>query len=390
MNSFIKIKGWAFVLLALVLSQSPLSARKTATDLSRIDKPATLKVLLVHGAPSVFVEAKGKYSVFNLAGDLLLDSGIFGKKGDISSSEGWLKWGGHLPKISAIRLVPGDSQSTFLVDGVEYKGCLDIRSLGDSITVINEIDVESYLSAMLSLKFEEPLTSEVAEALAIVARTNALYFIKTATSALWHVKASHVGYHGYGFCFQKPFIDRAIEKTRHIVMTYDGAPFPAFWTENSAGKTTHFSAVFRKEALVPPGVSVPIAEHERDQHKWATQVSKEKLSHLCNTGAITGIDLFCDEESAKVYAVRLKTGGEKKDIPFHKFQRLVGDKILPSNDFTVSSKNNALYFTGYGKGLGMGLCLLSAKKMADQGKKAPEMLAAFFPGVQIVPQHSLR
>lgn len=359
-------------------------------DRSQVDKPATLKVLLVHGAERVFIEAKGRYSVFNLSDNLLVDSGIFGKKGELSLIDGGIKWGEHHPHINHIRLVPGDSKSTFLVDGIEYKGCLNIRSFGGQLTVINEVDVETYLSATLNPKFPSKLPDEMAEAIAVVARTNAYYFLTHAQNPSWHVSAENVDYQGYAFTFQKPYITRAIERTRHLIMTYEGQPFPSFWTENSAGRTTSYSAVFRKEALVPPGVKAPFAAHDREKNKWAFEVSKEQLAHLVNAQSVTGVDLFCDTHSNKVYALRIKDGGNIHDISFSSLQQLLGEKRLKSNDFTITSKPGRVLFQGYGQGHGMGLCLYSAQMMAQRGDNAPTILKTFFPGTIISHQHTLK
>ena len=172
-------------------------------------------------------------------------------------------------------------------------------------------------------------------------------------------------------------------------MTFGSSAFPAYWTENSGGMTTTFSAVFRKEALVPPGVKVPQAAYDRNNNKWAFAVNKERFANLINANQVTGVDLFCDPDSTKVYAVRVKDRGNVHDLPFSKLQSLLGEKKLQSNDFTITSKRDSLVFQGYGQGLGMGLCLYSAKKMASRGDKAPAILKAFFPNIEIAHQQTL-
>ena len=54
---------------------------------------------------------------------------------------------------------------------------------------------------------------------------------------------------------------------------------------------------------------------------------------------------------------------------------------LKSNLFNVSIKGNIAVFEGYGIGQGVGLCLYSAKQMAERGDNAVEILAQFFPGM---------
>jgi SpoIID/LytB domain protein len=49
----------------------------------------------------------------------------------------------------------------------------------------------------------------------------------------------------------------------------------------------------------------------------------------------------------------------------------------------VQLKGDDLVFTGYGEGLGVGLCLYSAKALAEKGQKATEILNAFFPETRL-------
>lgn len=379
-----------FLILALlgVGCMLGLEAKLLPTDISQKEKPATLKILLKEGVSKANVEAKGRFYMYNISNNLPLDQGVFGKKGELMIACNGLKWGDHTTNVTKIRLVPGDSQSSILVDGIQYKGCIDFYTFGKTLTIVNELDIENYLRATLTPKIQERLPAEVIESLAIVARTNAYYFLQSQGDKLWHISAQAAGYQGYALSFRKPFIEKGIDKTRHIIMTFEGKPFPAYWSENSAGSTTTFSAVFRKEALVPPGIKTPYAEYERENHKWAFALTKNELAELSGAEKVTGVDLFCDSGSNKVYAMRIKDGGEVHDIPFTKLQALVGEKRLKSNDFTVTSKRDGVIFKGYGKGLGMGLCLLSAKKMADRGDKSPKILKTFFPGVEIIRERT--
>jgi SpoIID/LytB domain protein len=45
----------------------------------------------------------------------------------------------------------------------------------------------------------------------------------------------------------------------------------------------------------------------------------------------------------------------------------------------MEMKGDKIYFTGYGEGHGVGMCLLSASFYARKGEKAAQILARFFP-----------
>jgi SpoIID/LytB domain protein len=54
-----------------------------------------------------------------------------------------------------------------------------------------------------------------------------------------------------------------------------------------------------------------------------------------------------------------------------------------SNDLTVTLKGREVVFNGYGKGLGVGLCLYSASAMAQNGEMADKILAKFYPQTEL-------
>jgi SpoIID/LytB domain protein len=173
-------------------------------------------------------------------------------------------------------------------------------------------------------------------------------------------------------------------------LTFNDAPFAATWTENSAGKTVDFAAVFRKALSSPPGVSAPIAAKDRQQNKWTCSLSKELLAQATDLPNVTGVDLYITPQAEKVYAVKVTGESQVKDFDFSTIQKIVGIHKLRSNDFTVAMKGDEVVFTGFGDGPGVGLCLYSAKALAEKGEKAPQILQAFFPQTKLEKVKSLK
>lgn len=352
------------------------------------EKPATIKVLIERSANDALLEVKGRYQIYNPLDGVLLTSGVLSKRAPVLIEEYGLNWGEKFPGTYQIRIVPGDSQSSILVGGIQYNGCIEIYHIDGKLNVVNEIDVENYLKSTLTEQFLEPLEDEVMSAIAIVARTNAYYTAKKNPKAFWHVTASEVDYQGSAVILHKPFVDRAVETTRHAIMVYNNAPFAATWTRDSAGKTADFSSVFRKAVQSPPGVQAPLAARDREQHKWTFSTPKQALAQTANLEAISSIDLFL--ASDKVYGIKLSSGKRSNEIDFFTLQKILGKSRLRSNDFTVSLKGDQIIFTGYGEGTGVGLCLYSAELMAEKGNKASKILSTFFPDTQIEKVRSLK
>ena len=362
-----------------LFSHAPL--RHTATTQEK-EKPPTIKVLLSKNKNRLLLEIKGAYKIYDYQSNALLESSAKGKREYVTYHLQGMTWGDSFSKTS-LRIEPLDAHSSILVEGIAYGGCIEIHSLAGSLHVVNEIDIERYLKSILACLPTQDLDHEVLEAMAIVARTNAYYLKSKENNSLWQVDAGQVDYQGNGLNMQQPNMEQALFNTRHMILTYNNAPFPATWTKDSAGRTADFSTISRKNIPVPPGVSAPFAAKERPKNGWLLEISKSALARSINVQNISDIELFEDKQSHKVYCIRIKEDQKIHNMDFATFQKAIGPQ-LKSNDFTIEVSRDKVIFKGYGQGDGTGLCLFSASVLADKGEKAQQILARFFPNTQLV------
>ncbi len=349
-------------------------------------KPATIKVLLKKHCEGALVEAKGPFEVINPQDDKHLSSGWRGKRYFLYPHDKGIKWGENYLDIYQVRIVPKSPETTFLVDGIQLHGCLEAYYIDGAIHIINEVDVENYLKSVMTTHFSDcDLRSDVMDALSIVMRTDAYYTVMRSNNAFWHTDAMSCGYNGCGLTLQNLNIDRSVDATKALVMSYEGRPFPATWTENCAGKTGAYRDIFRKNIPCPAGIKTPFAAKVRDENTWMFKLAKEKLAHLAKTNRVTDIDLFVDEPSGKTYALRVKDGSHSSNIDYFALKEALGSSIK-SNDFTIKIDRNEVIFNGFGEGDGSGLCIYSASQMAEKGDTAPEILATFFPFTHLQQQ----
>lgn len=353
---------------------------KIHTDLSQKEKPPTLKVLLLKDTPSALVETRGGYSVYNAQNGLLLASSSSPRRHTVSNHPDGISWDELFLGISSIRIVPADA---LLIDGIEYRGCVEVHGNQNNCYVINEVDIERYLKSILTFQLPEEMDTEVLEAATIVARTHAYFCARENQNQPWQVVAQDTGYQGSGLTLQNLPVEQAITHTRHMAMTFRGNVFPAAWTKNSAGKTAEFSAVFRKNVTAPRGVALPLTAKERPRYGWFFEISKQQLAQIIGAQTLDDIALYQDKESEKIYAINLKSELGSRNVDFFTLQKALGSAKLKSNDFQVRIEGDKVRFNGYGEGHGVGLCLLSAKDYADKGENAQQILTHFFPGAQL-------
>jgi stage II sporulation protein D len=381
------IKPFYGILLAAIpmtLFTAYSAARELHTDVSQINKPATIKILVGKQKKGALLEIKGRYHIYNPTDGVLVDTGILGRRDQITLTPQGIQWADILPiGLEQFRIVPGDSQCKILIDGIQYLGCIEAYQERGGLTLINELDVENYIKSTLAPSFSSEKNQELLDAVAITARTNTYYHVGRNSTANWHVDACEVGYLGFALANQNARLDRSIDNTKHMVMTHHKTPFVALWTKDSAGKTAASNTILRKETNGPKGVQIPLALHDRDKRTWELTITKNQLAEIVGVSQINAVDLFLDQMSGKVYALRVHDGFKTEDIDFLSLQKALGAKKLRSNDFSLSVKKDNILISGYGEGLGVGLCLYSARIMAERGEKATKILETFFPGVEL-------
>jgi stage II sporulation protein D len=388
MKTFFQTAIKSALLPAMLCCITPSIFAQSQTSYERIAEPMAprnIQILLEKESNGVLLEVKGPYYIFNPQDGSRVSSGLLGKRFMIHELSNGLKWGEEFPGIHQIYIKPRSEDTAIFINGIQYDGAIAVYGVGGKINVVNDLDIESYVRSSLTSQFSNYLEPEVMSALAILTRTDA-YFraTKASPSSFWHVAAQEIGYQGSGLIVNNSAIDRAVESTRHLILLHSengkNVPFATTWTENSAGKTAPYSAIFRKDSYAPSkSIEAPHAALIRQQSKWTYQISKRALGTLLGLSDLKAIELFTDQDSSKVYAVRAKGATQSQDVDFFTLQSKLGQTHLQSSDFTISMKDDVVVFTGYGKGHGVGLCLYSASALAQNGDNAVKILAKFFP-----------
>jgi len=204
--------------------------------------PPTMRVLVEHDAEKVQLEVTGKYSLYDPYTDSHISSRFIGKNREIQAMSEGLKWGEAFPGLYQIKISPDEACSTIIVNGKAYSGSVYVYDIGRTISIVNQVPVENYISHILADFQNSMLHPEVLAAIAIVARTNAYYMTSNPKNSYWAVDGNRVGYQG-----QRPVpyeIDRAVNSTRHMIMSRTGiydkvaTPFLAQFDGLSPGVST--------------------------------------------------------------------------------------------------------------------------------------------------------
>jgi len=361
-------------------THSPSQYESTDTD-GKVE----LKVLVGENVEGALLDLKGGYKISNIDTKQVLSSSFFSKRNYLQTLPSGLKWGEGFPNINKIKITPKNTETTFLVNGIQYSGSLSVYNVNGKLQLVNELDVEDFLSSYLCSEFSSKNYSKPTyDALAIVARTDLYANITEKINSFWDIKGSEYHYEGLISLHPNSSIQKSIKATKGLILTYEDTPFHTAWTENSGGKTASYSSIFRKRCKGPDGVTVAYAQKEREGNRWKCNMVNQDLSALLDLKKIRSIDLYQDPQSKKVYGIRFADEKNILELSFKKFQELVGKNRILSNDFSVHIIRDYIVFDGHGTGFGVGLCLFSADQMAKCGDTSLQILSNFFPNTSLV------
>jgi stage II sporulation protein D len=345
-----------------------------------------LRILTHEDLNGALIEFKGAFSVKDPMTNKNLSSSYFKKRFYLSTSSQGIHWGKLYKGIHQIEIGAKDPNTTFLIDGIQYKGKLTAFDIASKICLVVETPVDHYLKSILSGNFSEKnMHQTTLEALAIAIRTDIYHKIAKSINPFWDIKAEEHNFFGSSTLMINSSADSAVDATKDLIMLYNNRPFPTSWTEDCAGKTASYKTIFRKDADSPPGTFAPFAQKKRADSRWKCSISKKEFANLLGLEVIESIEPFKDSSTDKTYGLRiLGKNLTFRELTFIDLQTLLGKTRLQSNDFAIELIEERIEFTGYGKGHGVGICLLSAEEIASSGKSTAKLLSEFFPQTKII------
>ncbi len=299
-----------------------------------------------------------------------------------------------------------------------YRGSLELLRFDQGLTVVNRINVEEYLYAVVPSEVPSSWPKAVLEAQAVAARTytfanlgrfeaRGFDLLPTVASQVYNGVQSETG----------P-VTEAVNSTRGLILTYQSKPIGAFYYDNCGGYTESsqnvwgFSAPYLQavpDKLLPPrnGFLAPadlyvwlkqrpeahsnhIKYSAKSAYRWTLWVSREEIETRMklaeNVGPILSITVVERSISGRASKVLIKGTKGEKLVKGDAIRSLGG---LRSNLFVVQPKLGAdglpesFVFTGGGWGHGVGMAQSGAAGMAAAGYTHTEILTHYYQGTEL-------
>lgn len=257
-----------------------------------------------------------------------------------------------------------------------------------------EIKMEEYIKGVVAAEMDPNWPDEALAAQAILARTFTLERMKSMGGVPAHgtdASTSVEEFQAYNSQRINENVSKAVERTRGKVAEYQGNYIKAWFYADGGGKTAASAEeglAYTKEpspyvhSVEDPGASITTSENKKWRAVFPLSVVREKVKKVTGSdpGPITQATITKKGNSGRAMTVKLG----KATVSGPAFRLALGSEKMRStllSEFKISGSN--LVIGGKGFGHGVGMSQWGAKAMAEQGKKAEEIVKYFFKDIEI-------
>lgn len=317
----------------------------------------------------------------------------------------------------------------------QYFGSFELSEESEGLLLINELDVEDYLTRVVPSEMPSSYELEALKAQAVCARTYAYRQIKANAYSRYgaHVDDS-TNYQVYNNTQSSERTNLAVKETDGKIVYYEDTPAETYYFSTSCGYSTDGTiwGASREEVPYLKGIGLTEKKEIPDltdnatflkliqgqgeanydssfpMYRWRTTITNKKLQQKIDTiGEIQGIFVtsrgtggiaqtvqVVGSEGTKTLKgqsqIRSVLGSESLVYKKNDGTELTGWTTLPSAFFAVDETARdeekgirTFTFWGGGYGHGVGMSQNGAQEMAREGKTYEEILTFFYDGVEV-------
>lgn len=249
-----------------------------------------------------------------------------------------------------------------------------------------DLKLEQYIKGVVAAEIGDQFPMEALKAQAIVARTMTLALIEyeNGTRGKHNTDASddHTEFQAYDEKAITDRISKAVDDTRGEVLTYNGKFAYALFSSVSNDKTASIEEGFPKLKdkagyLVPVdtnGISIAPDKYRN----WTVKVPKSEIRNIMGSEAGDLNDIKIADKGPSGRALKI-TAGEASIAGVDLREKVGFDRLFSTEFSSIKAQGDNIVFQGTGWGHGVGMEQWGAKLMADDGKKAREIVQHYFP-----------
>lgn len=279
-------------------------------------------------------------------------------------------------------LQSGDEKTALQVSGL-----IQLVRRGKGVLVINQVDLEEYVKGVVPAEVNSAWHPEMLKVQAVAARTYALYQHMLSASRDYDVAASIQDQVYRGRQGLDARVEQAVESTRGLVVTHQGAPIYAAFSSTAAGITEDSVIVWSKDLPYLKGVECPF-DVESPYYQWKASFKIDTLEQNLRqqgfaVGTIATLTPLTYSRAGRVAKLRILHSKGELIVRGEDLRKAVGYTVVPSTQFTIESIGQEIVLSGYGAGHAVGLCQWGAKELAELGYSFSSILRYYYPGTEL-------
>ena len=346
-----------------------------------------VRVAIIPEASSVLLNVPGDYRLRTTGSAQVLHEGRGLHSVEVTALPQGLQVGGLAVPGDGVH-VEAEHDGVIAVNGRRVRGKIEILRLDDArLRVVNRIDLEDYVAAVLVREVPHDWPVEALQAQAIASRTYAVY--QTAQRAQQDFDlTSDVNSQVYGGrSAERNRTNRAVDMTRGLVLTYQGQIFPAFFHACCGGRTESARELWQIDLPPLQGRACPF-DFDSPHYAWTRTIPLSTVEFRLRAAGLTVGTLQRVAGAAWTAGGRLRmvqlvgTRGSTT-LAAKAFRAALGLDVMKSTFVTLRVHEGQLIIQGRGWGHGVGLCQWGARGMANAGYSSTEILQYYYPGARV-------
>ncbi|HVW99602.1 MAG TPA: SpoIID/LytB domain-containing protein [Candidatus Babeliaceae bacterium] len=313
--------------------------------------------------------------------------GLIEKALDISLKSGRLYSNGKALKSQSIKIEAIRGYIGY--KGNIFEGCFIVTYDGQTLRLINMLDLESYVTSVVRWESIPTWPLAVNEAAAIACRSYvfSLLYSKRKTGQPYDIKATnlHQTYKGIHNFKQ---VEQAVRNTEGLILAYNKKPIVAMYDVCCGGIIPAYleGIDFTKAPYLARDYPCHYCKDSK-VFSWKVEYDLDHIQQLLTgdlgrKAMVKDIRVSQTDKAGAVQEVSYKVGNTWKTVSGKKLYNLC--KEIKSFCFSVNKKLKKVHFGGYGWGHHLGMCQWGARQMAKEGCDCKTILRFYYPKASLM------
>jgi stage II sporulation protein D len=361
-----------------------------ATAASAQPSAEWIRVAVVREDPQVDLQIYGRFTLRALHTGESLQQGRRLPPVTVRAVSEGIALGEEIFPVVGVRIEP-ESSATISLNGKRLRGTVEIVRKADlKLLVVNQVALEDYLRGVLSKEAPDYWPLEALKAIAIAARTYGVYQRFLKETGDYDVTGDVMSQDYGGKTSEKAGTTRAVKATAGWILMYQDRLFPTFYHSTCGGMTEHARVMGRFDLAPLRGGRACSLCAASPFFSWQRRLTREDINwalHKSAHGTVGNVqEVRIANRTPSGRAEQIAIIGSRRTLRLSgsEFRALFGFETIRSTFFAVTPVPDGFVVEGHGWGHGVGLCQWGAAELARRGFSAPEILAFYYPGAELV------